>query len=40
MRRAASEWLAVANDEPRCRAFFEHWLYDELGDERPPARPP
>jgi hypothetical protein len=35
IRRAASEWLQVADDEPARAAFFERWLYGELGYERP-----
>lgn len=35
IRRAASEWLDVADDEPARTAFFDRWLYDEIGYERP-----
>jgi hypothetical protein len=35
MRRAASEWLEVADEEPRWRDYFEHWLYTEMGYSRP-----
>jgi hypothetical protein len=35
MRRAATEWLIVADDETRWRAYFDRWLYDEMGYERP-----
>jgi len=34
MRRAASEWLGVVDDELRWRQYFERWLYDEMGYER------
>lgn len=39
MRRAAHDWLTVADDESRWRSFFEHWLYDELGYARRPDDP-
>lgn len=35
MRRAASQWLEVADDELRWRPYFDHWLYKEFGYERP-----
>jgi hypothetical protein len=35
MRRAAAEWLEVADDEPKWRPYFDRWLYTELGYERP-----
>ena len=31
MRRAATEWLEVADDELRWRPYFDRWLYDECG---------
>jgi hypothetical protein len=31
IRRAASEWLGVAEDESGRTAYFERWLYDECG---------
>ena len=34
MRRAAREWLSLANDQSARDAYFERWLYDELGYER------
>lgn len=34
MRRAAAEWLEVADNEIRWRQYFERWLYDEMGYER------
>ena len=34
MRRAAAEWLEVADDGLRWRRFFDRWLYDEMGYER------
>jgi hypothetical protein len=36
MRRAASEWLAVAKDEPARTAYFARWVYEECGYERGP----
>jgi hypothetical protein len=39
MRRAASEFLAIdPADEPAQRAYFDVWLYEELGYERPNSR--
>lgn len=35
MRRAAREWLEVVDDESAWRAYFDRWLYDELGYKRP-----
>jgi hypothetical protein len=35
MRRAATEWLEVADDESKWRAYFEHWLYAEMEYDRP-----
>ena len=35
MRRAAHEWLALPDDAGARRAYFDRWLYDELGYERP-----
>jgi hypothetical protein len=35
MRRAASEWLPVTHDEKLWRPYFDRWLYDEMGYERP-----
>jgi hypothetical protein len=35
MRRAAEEWLALPNNPEAQRAYFERWLYDEMGIERP-----
>lgn len=31
MRRAANEWLAVVDDEAAWRAYFDRWLYEEIG---------
>lgn len=31
MRRAATEWLAVADDRNAWSAYFDHWVYDECG---------
>jgi Protein of unknown function (DUF2510) len=30
MRRAAREWLALPDDEPNVRAYFDRWVYDEM----------
>lgn len=35
MRRAPREWLEVVDDEARWRPYFDRWLYDEMGYERP-----
>ena len=40
MRRAAAEWLEVADEEPRWRAYFQHWLYAEMRLTRPEEKPP
>jgi hypothetical protein len=40
MRRAACEWLMVADDEARWRAYFDRWLYDEMGYARPATAEP
>jgi hypothetical protein len=43
MRRAAKEWLELPNGESGWRRYFDHWLYSEMGLERPkdaPATPP
>lgn len=34
MRRAASEWLAVADDPAARDNYFDRWVYDECGYER------
>ena len=37
LRRAAVEWLAL-EDEPECRRrYFDRWVYDECGYQRPGA---
>jgi hypothetical protein len=33
--RAAHEWLALETDIPSRDAYFNHWLYEELGYDRP-----
>ena len=38
MGRAAREWLDVVDDEPAWRAYFDRWLYDEMGYARPSTR--
>jgi hypothetical protein len=35
MRRAAHEWLALPDNAEAQRAYFDRWLYDEMGYERP-----
>ena len=40
MRRAAGEWLEVRLDPRLWRPFFERWLYEELGYERPSPSSP
>ena len=39
MRRAAEEWLALYDGEPQWRRYFDHWLYTEMGMERPKKTP-
>jgi hypothetical protein len=33
--RAAHEWIALETDIPSREAYFNHWLYEELGYDRP-----
>jgi len=40
MRRAAQEWLAVPDEVQAQRVYFERWLYEEMGYERPQAARP
>ena len=35
MIRAAQEWLSLPENAEAQRAYFDRWLYDELGYERP-----
>jgi hypothetical protein len=35
MRRAAQEWLALTDNAEAQRAYFDRWLYEEMGYERP-----
>jgi len=35
MIRAAQEWLSLPETDEAQRAYFDRWLYDELGYERP-----
>jgi hypothetical protein len=35
MRRASREWLVGGGQANSRRAYFEKWLYEELGIERP-----
>lgn len=39
MRRAAKEWLELPDGEPAWRRYFDHWLYSEMGLERPKDAP-
>lgn len=39
MRRAAEEWLELPHGEPAWRRYFDHWLYSEMGLERPKDAP-
>ena len=34
MRRAASEWLAVATDQASRDVYFDRWVYEECGYDR------
>ena len=40
MRRAAQEWLTLPDDVEMQRAYFDRWLYEEVGYERPTQRNP
>jgi hypothetical protein len=40
MLRAAKEWLEVPDNEPAWRRYFDHWLYSEMGLERPQTPQP
>jgi hypothetical protein len=35
MQRAAQEWLSLPDNAEAQRAYFDRWLYDEIGYERP-----
>ena len=35
IRRASREWLTVAHDMTLYKPYFDRWLYEELGYERP-----
>ena len=35
MIRAAQEWLSLPETDEAQRAYFDRWLYDELGYQRP-----
>ncbi len=39
MQRAAKEWLELPDGEPAWRRYFDHWLYSEMGLERPKDAP-
>jgi hypothetical protein len=39
MRRAAQEWLSLPDDIDAQRAYFDRWLYHEMGYERPTSKP-
>jgi hypothetical protein len=34
MRRAATEWLAVAHDDAARDRYLDHWMFEVLGYER------
>lgn len=40
MRRAASEWLALPDNSEAQHTYFDKWLYDEMGYERPSQSKP
>jgi hypothetical protein len=40
IRRFATEWLAVCNAEAGWRPFLDHWIYAEMGYERPKGQTP
>jgi hypothetical protein len=35
MRRAAQEWLVLPDNAEAQREYFDRWLYEEIGYERP-----
>jgi hypothetical protein len=35
MKRAATEWLSLANPSPDRKAFLDRWVYEECGYKRP-----
>jgi len=37
IKRAANEWLVVADDPKGRDRYFDRWLYEECGYERPPG---
>jgi hypothetical protein len=37
IKRAAEEWLVVADDPKGRELYFDRWLYEELGYQRPTA---
>ena len=40
MRRAAQEWLSLTDNVEGQRAYFERWLYQEMGYKRPQRSTP
>ena len=36
MIRAAQEWLSLPENDQAQRDYFDRWLYDDLGYQRPP----
>lgn len=39
MRRAAEEWLALPPESSARTAYFDRWLYEEMGYDRPHGAP-
>ena len=37
MRRAAAEWLALGGSPEVRRHYFDRWVYEECGSQRPGA---
>jgi hypothetical protein len=35
MKRAATEWLSLADSSPGRKAFLDRWVYEECGYKRP-----
>lgn len=40
MIRAAQEWLSLPENDQAQRDYFDRWLYDDLGYQRPPHTEP
>jgi hypothetical protein len=39
MRRVSAEWLSLPNSSEARHAYFDRWLYQEMGYERPDTAP-